>query len=625
MTKKREIKQFHNKKASPTTKSKKIKLGGLKRKNNTDNTVVIKKHTTTTVVNYIKNPKCKRISPGKKEKKEHFEQLIDESVFTGVTEDVVDEKEKREIEEKAQKGIAYYQFLYGKQLKKENNDVPYEGSSAWILRSALSGCSTAQAYILDNIEEIVCSILGNKPENFNYSVDIFLIWALGYFLFNYRTLKKNKTYEEWQRGENTELIKIDFLNDKNKCDTVVEEKRSTLGQERSLITKNLISQFNLSTLNINSNKKGNNFHPSKLTISNETFKLNDISSYEPFGLSLLNKAASKNYILAQLEILKKQLVFEPLNESKRQEYRQLIETSAGKGIDVAQYLFAEEYLLKPLDPPSDEMIDKCINYLEASANNGYYFSQYHLAKIKEKGLYNNLKNFKDAFFWCSKSAEQGYAEAEFTLSTYYGSGIGTRKNEKIAFELMMKADASYHNEASLYVGLKYKDGIGCEQSDKLAFKYVKKSFYNYRNLEACFTLGSFYFSGVGTAKNVEAALKCYTHAAKHGHSAANYMLGEIYYTGDGVEVNYKKAFLHYRKAATNNNAKALCKLALCFILGHGIYRDHHRALACLSTATNIDLDEVDRFCNHDNGKNIRLFESLGKYKYLVENDNTYID
>lgn len=570
----------------------------------------------------------------RKQRKENttmdIEPIIDESVTTNATEETFTEQDYQEVFKKAKGGIAYYQMLLSKHIKKENKDCHCNESLAWVMRAALSGCSLAEVYVLDNIESLITAILGNPNNIVNKSLsnDIFLIYSLGYFLINFKNLKKKKTYEEWQEIDTSEAIKVNFNGSNyytNANNRVLENNTKKQNLNLNLnnnnhnsklannVNKNLLSCFNFSS---EANKKNLNQNKCEFI-----YKPKDTNCYEQLGFILLNKASDKNYILARLEVLRKELLVNPNANNARKEYLSLLTSAAEQGIDRAQYMFVEEFLLNNKNGlQSDKILDKCYHYLESSAENGYCFSQFQFAKIKESGSYDFVKSHHDAFYWCTKAAEHGFAEAEFTLSTYYFSGIGTKKNEKTAFEYMLRADNSYHPEASLYICLKYKEGTGCDVDEKQAYKFAKKCFFNYRNIEAAFVLGGFYLNGFGTPENLNAAIKCFSYAAKNGNIRANYMLGELYYKGIGTEINFTKAFSYYKKGALANDAKSLCKLSLCFLLGNGIYRDTHRALACLNTASHLDIDEVDKFISADDGQNIKLFESLCKIKYLVDSD-----
>jgi uncharacterized protein len=48
-------------------------------------------------------------------------------------------------------------------------------------------------------------------------------------------------------------------------------------------------------------------------------------------------------------------------------------------------------------------------------------------------------NDKEALFWCRKSAEQGFAGAQYTLAIMYEAGQGVPKNHNAAISLLQKS------------------------------------------------------------------------------------------------------------------------------------------------------------------------------------------
>mmetsp|Transcript_3847 Transcript_3847/g.3929 ORF Transcript_3847/g.3929 Transcript_3847/m.3929 type:complete len:563 (+) Transcript_3847:102-1790(+) len=551
------------------------------------------------------NKKAQKLEQKKKTETE-LDYLIDESDTTNATMEILNEKEKQEVLHQAQKGIASYQFTLGRNHMKENKDTHSRESSSWILRSALSGCSSAQVYVLDSIYPIMESIVGSCKQkglalqNFN-CCDVFFLYSVGYFLSNYRQLKIKKSYEDWQTEDN-DLISLSS-NGASMC-------------TNEGVNKNLLSSFNIT---------GNSSNNTTSQLNNFVVIKDDACCYEQLGMLLLKRATEKNYIMAKIEIYRKNLE-ENANESLRNEYHSILKSGALLGIDKAQYLFAEEFLFNAREQPSENVIEECILFLESSASNGFYLSQYKLALVKQEGEYDGVKSHKDSFFWCEKAAQHGFNEAEFLLSTYYSNGVGVKQNERLSFDYMMRADNNYHPEGALMVGMMYKNGIGCAKDLRLAYKYIKKSFLEYRCLEAAFVLATIYLNGEGTSKSVKYAIGVFNHAVRRNHIRSIYMLGDIYHKGLEVPVDYRKAFSFFKKSALLGDAKSYCKLASCFLLGQGIYRDQHRALACLSHALKIDSLEVEKYFNGDNGENMKLFQNFSKIRYYMdEYENSSFD
>ena len=70
---------------------------------------------------------------------------------------------------------------------------------------------------------------------------------------------------------------------------------------------------------------------------------------------------------------------------------------------------------------------------------------------------------KIAFDWYKKSAEQGYAVAQYNLGHCYERGECCEKNEKKAFEWYMKSAEQGFSLGQNNLGVCYGDGKGCKK------------------------------------------------------------------------------------------------------------------------------------------------------------------
>jgi TPR repeat protein len=69
---------------------------------------------------------------------------------------------------------------------------------------------------------------------------------------------------------------------------------------------------------------------------------------------------------------------------------------------------------------------------------------------------------KEAFRWFKKSAELGFANAQFNIAQQYGEGEGIANSHEKAVQWYAKAAAQGHVEAQHNLGLAYKVGRGIE-------------------------------------------------------------------------------------------------------------------------------------------------------------------
>jgi len=118
-----------------------------------------------------------------------------------------------------------------------------------------------------------------------------------------------------------------------------------------------------------------------------------------------------------------------------------------------------------------------------------------------------------AVYWFTKSAEQGYAPAQYALGLCYKYGDGIKKDLYKAVEWFTKATEQGHASAQYCLGVAYASGKGVEQDLIKSFEW--------------FTL-----------------------AAEQGHAVAQYNLGCAYhYDGSGIEKDKNKAIYWLSKAA----------------------------------------------------------------------------
>jgi len=118
--------------------------------------------------------------------------------------------------------------------------------------------------------------------------------------------------------------------------------------------------------------------------------------------------------------------------------------------------------------------------------------------------------------WFQKAAEQGHCGAQHSLAIQYHS----------------------------------KDGDYVPHDDTKAFEWALKS-AKQGYIRAQFTVGYYFYEGIGTKQNYVAAVEYFSKAAEQKHVDALRYLGECYYYGKGVESkNIEKAKELTLEAAT---------------------------------------------------------------------------
>lgn len=135
--------------------------------------------------------------------------------------------------------------------------------------------------------------------------------------------------------------------------------------------------------------------------------------------------------------------------------------------------------------------------------------------------------------------------AEYLLSEFYQSGIGTAVDETAALKWCQKAAASGNAEAEYALALRY-DAQG-EHKKALSWYSLASE---HQHPEATFILGLAHGSGKFTKKDPKRAIQLFREAIKLGQTDAYYYLGIHYESGQGVKQDFERAVEYFSIAAT---------------------------------------------------------------------------
>lgn len=122
-----------------------------------------------------------------------------------------------------------------------------------------------------------------------------------------------------------------------------------------------------------------------------------------------------------------------------------------------------------------------------------------------------------AYLECSKVAEAGNEEAQYTLSNMYLEGIGTASNKEKSMYWLRESAHNGSNEAKIVlIDLLSK---GDDKDSKEAYTMCL-SLASTGHLGAQYRLGVMYWNGNGTEKNTEETVKWITASADGGYKKA---------------------------------------------------------------------------------------------------------
>lgn len=175
----------------------------------------------------------------------------------------------------------------------------------------------------------------------------------------------------------------------------------------------------------------------------------------------------------------------------------------------------------------EQNLNKAFYWYEKSAEQGFALAQYHLAIFYEMGISVQKDPYK-AFYWCNKAVEQNLAVAQNKLGLFYEAGFGVDKNEYAAVKLYQKSAEQNFNWAQYNLALCYDNGSnGLKQDKEKAFYWCHEAAKN--NLpKAQYILGIYYDKGFGTLPNRSEAIFWMKKAADNNLEEAQIQLKEYY-------------------------------------------------------------------------------------------------
>jgi hypothetical protein len=156
-----------------------------------------------------------------------------------------------------------------------------------------------------------------------------------------------------------------------------------------------------------------------------------------------------------------------------------------------------------------------------------------------------------------------------------------------AFELVKKhrkAAEQGDADAQYSLGLNYQQGFGVAQDDAEAVKWLRKAaehgdaMSQFKLGDCCFNLGNCYLHGRGVMKDLDESVKWFRKAADQNHAKAQYSLAFAYHDGKGVEKNDVEAVKWFRKSADQGNTGAQYDLGVCYADGLGVAKDATEAV-----------------------------------------------
>jgi uncharacterized protein len=193
-------------------------------------------------------------------------------------------------------------------------------------------------------------------------------------------------------------------------------------------------------------------------------------------------------------------------------------SSAAHGAEVSKAASLNDQAFKAYERND---IRSAVRFYSQAAKLGERSALYNLAVMRIRDE-TKTPSLKQAVKYLEKSADLGFAEAQFMLASLFETGIGIGENRK-----SLSQSLQWHRKAA-------------EQGHS----------------DAALAVGTAYFLGRGVVLDYAQAAVWYTKAAEQGDSAAQYLIASMYESATGVQRNLETALSWYVAAARQGDIVA---------------------------------------------------------------------
>jgi TPR repeat protein len=184
-----------------------------------------------------------------------------------------------------------------------------------------------------------------------------------------------------------------------------------------------------------------------------------------------------------------------------------------------------------------------LEILTTEAVKGNQYAQTALGSFHEL-----LEDHGEAMQWFRKAAEQGDADAQSLLGTYYEGGDFVPQDYGQAAQWYRKAAIQGNANGQYNFGDLYAQGHGVPQDMGQAVRWFRKA-ATQGHVGAQGRLASAYFTGVGVPQDYSQAIQWWSKAAQRGDASSQYFLGYLYALGKGVPQSKVVAYALFNLSA----------------------------------------------------------------------------
>lgn len=185
-----------------------------------------------------------------------------------------------------------------------------------------------------------------------------------------------------------------------------------------------------------------------------------------------------------------------------------------------------------------------------------------------------------------RMSNEGNVDADLALGYMYLYGDKEHNitiNHEKSFQYYQKAAAQDNIVAINNLGSLYYSGIGTPRNLLEATRMFSKA-ASLGNSEAMLNLAFIYLSGKGELYRPKEAMQLFKQASDANNFTASFMLGYAHYKGFIVEKDYLQAFKLVKEAANKGFDEAMIVLSNMYMNGHGTPQNYSNGVKVLSKA-----------------------------------------
>ncbi len=186
------------------------------------------------------------------------------------------------------------------------------------------------------------------------------------------------------------------------------------------------------------------------------------------------------------------------------------------------------------------------------------------------------QNYEEASRWLILSGSQGFVRSQVLLSDAYFGGFGVSQNYGEALRWARLAADQNNPEGQNRVGKFYALGIEVQKNGLEAYRWFRLA-ADQGLADAQYGVAVVLSEGLGVEKDEVEATKWLQMASDQGHSFAQNDLGVMYLNGIGVQQDPSEALKLFRLSADQNFSEAQNNLGGLYAEGIGTQRDLGKA------------------------------------------------